>query len=135
MKSLLIKVIIAAIVITILAVGISHRSLDYNQAMAMVGKGTNVAMLIQGNKQKAGAEFMEALKKLRQEYEGSVKFIDVELTKRGAEVFFVNYAVNPPALVMFAPDGKWLGTVKDGEGISALQSGLSQAYGPAKTRQ
>ncbi len=127
-KSPLAKIIAAAFVLGILALGIMNLPRGYSRDLSLIGKGKNVVVQVHDHNLVGSIDLMENLNKARPEYAANIEFVIADLLTSEGKEFARIHNVGSVTLVFFAPDGTQRGAVQGVQDTAALKNSLNQAF-------
>ncbi len=110
-RSHMTKVIVLALIAGFICVALLLLPRGFSDDLSQIGKGSNVVVLVHDHETATSQELMNVINKVRDEYEGRVKFLVADKYAPEGKVFLRSYGIDSVALVFFAPDGKRLDTL------------------------
>lgn len=122
------KLLTAVVLLGVGAIAISLLPRGYSQDISLIGKGSNVVVLLQEPFTVDGQENMDAMNDLRAEYEGHVKFVVADKKLEQGQKFAELYGVNSTAFVLFAPNGEKLGVFYGEQSPDELRKKMNSAF-------
>jgi len=122
------KLLILILIVGFIAGAIALLPRGYSQDLSLIGKGSNVVVLVHDHNKVASLETMNAMNTLRGDYEGKVNFLVADLfTPRGRK-FAETHGIESTALVFFAPNGEKLGVFHGQQDAELLRKNLSKEF-------
>ena len=104
-KSLVIKLLIAALILGMLWLAVSNLPQGYSRDLTQIGKGKNVVVQVHDHNLVGSIDLMEAMNTIRPEYAETVEFVVADLLTPEGQAFATRHNASAVTLVFFAPDG------------------------------
>ena len=114
------KLIIFTLILLIVAIAVSLLPRGFPQDTSIIGKGTNVVVLVYDPNFVQSGETILAMNDVRNEYEGRLEFIVANINTPSGRTFVDVHGFRSPALVFFAANGERLEVLyspQDGESL------------------
>lgn len=122
------KFLILALILGFIAIAASLLPRGFSDDFSQIGKGSNIVVLVHNHDTTNSMELMNTMNKLRDEYEGRVKFMVADKFAPEGIKFVETYAIDTVALVFFAPDGTRLDTLYTQEDEASLRNNLNRVF-------
>jgi hypothetical protein len=102
------KVITFLFILLVIVVAVSLLPRGFSQDLSLIGKGTNVVVLVHDSNVIQSGETMAAMNEVRDEYDGQLVFVVADIMTPAGSAFANKHALQPTALVFFAANGERL---------------------------
>ena len=102
----------------------------YPTDLTRVGAGRATLVLAQDNRYVGGAEVMELMNGIRDDYTGRVDFLVAPLALPDAQAFAERHAARDGTVLLFAGDGRRVGALQQPRTSDELRRALAEAFGP-----
>ncbi len=122
------KLITFTLILLIVAVAVSLLPRGFSQDTSLIGKGTNIVVLVHDNNMVQSGETMLAMNEVRDEYEGRLEFIVADIKTPAGKEFAETHGLNPAALVFFAANGEKLHTLYAPQVGESLRNNLKTIF-------
>ncbi|MDP1558861.1 MAG: hypothetical protein Q8K59_08640 [Nitrosomonas sp.] len=122
------KLITFTLILLVIVVAVSLLPRGFSQDTSIVGKGTRVVVLVNDNNVIQSGETMVAMNEVRDEYEGRVAFVVVDIMTPEGRAFADKYGLQPTALVFFAGNGERLQTLYTPQIGESLRENLNSIF-------
>lgn len=118
---------IAAIVI-LLAVSVMMLPKGYKDDLSLIGKGSNIVVLIQNKGAQQSMNLLTLLDQVRGAYEGKVDFLIADIDTPEGKAFENQQQLDSSVLVFFSPDGTRLNVIDSHINETDLRIALNNAF-------
>ncbi len=122
------KLLTAVVLLGIAAIVVSLLPRPFSQDISQIGKGGNIVVLFHDPSSVASQENMDAMNRLRDEYDGRVTFIVADKNVEQGKKFTELYSVDSVALVLFAPNGEKINTFYNQLDIESLRKNINRGF-------
>ena len=122
------KLITFTLILLIAAVAVSLLPRGFPQDTSIIGKGTNVVVLVHDPNLVQSGETMLAMNEVRDEYEGRLEFIVADINTPSGKTFTDAHGLQPAALVFFAANGERLQTLYSPQVGESLRNNLNTIF-------
>jgi len=122
------KLLILALILGFAALAATLLPRGFSDDFTQIGKGGNIVVLVHNHDTSNSMELMNTMNKLRDEYEGRVKFLVADKYSPEGIKFVETYGIDQVALVFFAPDGKRLETLYTQQDEPSLRNNLNRVF-------
>lgn len=122
------KLLILALILGFAAIATLLLPRGFSDDLSLIGKGGNIVVLVHNHDTTNSMELMITMNKLRDEYDGRVKFLVADKFAPEGIKFVETYAIDSVALVFFAPDGARLDTLYTQQDENSLRHNLNQIF-------
>lgn len=100
----------------------------YSRDLSQIGKGVNAVVQIHDHNQVSSQQLMDALNKLRGDYEGRVIFLVADIYTPEGKEFATAHGTESAALVFFAPNGEKLTMLHGLQDKDTIRKNIDQAF-------
>lgn len=122
------KLITFTLILLVIIVAVSLLPRGFSKDTSLVGKGTNVVVLVHDNNVIQSTDTMVAMNEVRDEYEGRLEFIVADIMTPEGRAFADKYGLQPTALVFFASNGERLQTLYTPQIGESLRESLNSIF-------
>ena len=102
------KIITFIFILLVIVVAVSLLPRGFSQDLSLIGKGTNVVVLVHDSNILQSGETMAAMNEVRDEYEGQLEFVVADIMTPAGGAFVNKHGLQPTALVFFNTNGERL---------------------------
>jgi len=122
------KLITFTLLLLFAAVAISLLPRSFQQDTSIIGKGTNVVVLMLDPVLVQGTETVIAMNEVRDEYEGRLEFIISNINTPEGRLFYRTHDLRSNALVFFAANGERLEIVYAPQVAESLRNNVNRIF-------
>jgi UDP-N-acetylenolpyruvoylglucosamine reductase len=120
--------VIALLIAAFIALAVSLLPRGYSQDFSIIGKGSNVVVLVHDHNVVQSMDTMSAMNEVRDEYEGRVKFLVADRYVAEGARFAQAHGVSSIGLIFFAPDGSVIHILDTAQDAESLRKNINKAY-------
>ena len=122
------SLITIGIIVILLAIAFTLLPKGFSTDLTRIGKGSNVAVLAHSNKSVQSLNLTSLVGKIRGDYDNKIEFLLVDVNTQEGRSFMQQQQLEQTGLVLFAPDGKQLGVLRDIKDEKALRAALNNYF-------
>ena len=122
------KLITLTFISLIAFVAISLLPRGFSEDTSLIGKGTNVLLLVHDSNILQSADTMVAMNEVRNEYTGRLEFLVADIQTPAGKAFAEQQGLQPAALVFFSGDGTKLQTLYSPQTGASLRQELNTIF-------
>ncbi len=120
--------VIVLLIAAFIALAVSLLPRGYSQDFSVIGKGSNVMVLVHDHDVVQSMDTMNAMNEIRDEYEGRVKFLVADRYVPEGAQFAQAHGVGRIGIIFFAPDGDTIHILDTTQDTESLRKNLDQAF-------
>ncbi|MBI3903239.1 MAG: hypothetical protein HY306_09940 [Nitrosomonadales bacterium] len=122
------KLLTLALILGFAAIAAKLLPRGYSQDFSVIGKGSNVMVLVHDHNTVGSMETMNAMHKTRDDYDSRVEFLVADRLTPEGEKFMLAYGINSVALVFFSPNGEKLNVIYEQQNEALLRKNLNAVF-------
>lgn len=123
------RLVTFAFVLAVATIAISLLPRGFSEDTSLIGKGTNVLLLVHDSNILQSADTMAAMNEIRDEYAGRLEFIVADIQTPPGKAFADRNGFQPVALVFFSANGENLQTLYTPQTGASLRQELNRVFG------
>ena len=117
-----------AVIVVLLGIAVYMLPKGFNDDLAMIGRGSNVVVLIQNKGAQQSMDLVNLLNDVRDDYEGKVIFLIADSDTPEGKAFAQQQQLDSSVLVFFAPDGTRLNVIDNKTDERGLRTALDNTF-------
>ena len=117
-----------AVIVVLLGIAVYMLPKGFNDDLAMIGRGSNVVVLIQNKGAQQSMDLVNLLNDVRDDYEGKVTFLIADSDTPEGKAFAQQQQLDSSVLVFFAPDGTRLNVIDNKTDERGLRTALDNTF-------
>ena len=122
------SVITIGVIVILLGIAVVMLPEGYNDDLSIIGKGSNIVVLIQNKGSQQSMDLVNLLNEVRYDYAGKVEFLIADSDTPEGKMFENQQQLDSSVLAFFGPDGTRLNVIGSKIDESGLREVLDRTF-------
>lgn len=122
------KLVTITLILLIAIIAVSLLPRGFSEDTSLIGKGTNVLVLVHDNNILQSGETMAVMNEVRDKYAERLEFIVVDIKTPAGKAFTDKHRLQPAALVFFSANGDILQTLYSPQTGESLRREINKIF-------
>ena len=122
------SVITIGVIVILLGIAVVMLPEGYNDDLSIIGKGSNIVVLIQNKGSQQSMDLLNLLNEVRYDYAGKVEFLIADSDTPEGKMFENQQQLDSSVLAFFGPDGTRLNVIGSKINESGLREVLDRTF-------